>query len=333
MADTLETALEARKPELDKLLAPIKYLTADRMLRVVFTALERNPDLRRCTKESIISAVMVCGELGLEPMTPLGHVYLVPFGTACTPIVGYKGLIQLAITCGAVNDIRAGIRREGVEFHFRRLHPTEPIIYDDENDDHTRAILGAYAVAYLPNGLVRAEYMTKAEVEKIRGQSKAGQSGPWVTHWERMALKTVIRRLLQYSRLAGEMPRIEKAIELEEKDYVELPPDLAPPSQPESAAAVSSKSAVPPNSGPNPAAAAPVDDGPPIGDAGATALLEFARAKLGLAGPGRVFSLLADEPFLASADGEASQLNATQEQAIRTCLERDAETQRRRRNE
>ena len=40
--------------------------------------------------------------------------------------------------------------------------------------------------------------MTKAEVDAIRNRSKSKDRGPWVTDYEAMALKTVIRRSFRY---------------------------------------------------------------------------------------------------------------------------------------
>jgi recombination protein RecT len=46
----------------------------------------------------------------------------------------------------------------------------------------------------MSNGEIDTEVMTLAEVEAIRKRSKASGSGPWVTDFEEMAKKTVIRR-------------------------------------------------------------------------------------------------------------------------------------------
>ncbi|MBG5917691.1 recombinase RecT, partial [Providencia stuartii] len=56
--------------------------------------------------------------------------------------------------------------------------------------------------------------MTYNQIEKVRASSKAGQNGPWVSHWEEMAKKTVIRRLFKYLPVSIEM---QKAVILDEK--------------------------------------------------------------------------------------------------------------------
>jgi len=63
--------------------------------------------------------------------------------------------------------------------------------------DSDGRVTHVYAVARLKDGGIQREVMTTAEVEKIRKKSRAGQSGPWKEHWDEMAKKTVIRRLVK----------------------------------------------------------------------------------------------------------------------------------------
>lgn len=71
-----------------------------------------------------------------------------------------------------------------------------------------------YAVAVLKGGGVQFEVMSRAEVEAVRAQSKAGKSGPWVTHWDEMARKSVVRKLFKYLPVSIEAVR---AVEIDEK--------------------------------------------------------------------------------------------------------------------
>lgn len=83
-----------------------------------------------------------------------------------------------------------------------------------------RADYAVYAVARLQGGGVQFEVMSKAQVEAVRAQSKAGKSGPWVSHWEEMAKKTVIRRLFKYLPVSVE---IQRAVTLDEAAEAGLP--------------------------------------------------------------------------------------------------------------
>ena len=64
-----------------------------------------------------------------------------------------------------------------------------------------------YAVAFFNDGSTQFEVMVKAEVEAIRKRSRAYGSGPWVSDFEEMAKKTVVRRLSKYLPQSPEMAR------------------------------------------------------------------------------------------------------------------------------
>jgi len=69
-------------------------------------------------------------------------------------------------------------------------------------------------VAVLIGGGVQFEVMSRAEIEAVRKQSKAGKNGPWVTHWSEMARKTVVRKLFKYLPVSIEAVR---AVEIDER--------------------------------------------------------------------------------------------------------------------
>jgi recombination protein RecT len=78
--------------------------------------------------------------------------------------------------------------------------------------------VAVYAVAHLKGGGIQVEVMPKAEVDQHRARSRAGQSGPWVTDYEAMALKTVVRKIFKYLPKAGEIHEaISRAIQLDER--------------------------------------------------------------------------------------------------------------------
>ena len=76
-----------------------KHLTPDRMARVTLTAIIKTPALMNCTPESLLQAMMLCSQAGLEPDGRLAH--LIPYGNVVTVIFDYKGLVTLALRNGA----------------------------------------------------------------------------------------------------------------------------------------------------------------------------------------------------------------------------------------
>ncbi len=184
------------------------HVTADRMTRILLTAIRKNPDLGRCSRESMLAAVMDLSSIGLEPNSPLGHAYLIPrngkHGWEVTTILGYQGLLDLARRSGSVRSIYAHVAREGDLFEYElglrqdlRHRPTAK---------SSAPVTHAYAVAHLvgdadPIFVV----LTRDEVEARR---KRGANGPaWRTDWEAMAKKSAIRALWPWLPRSAEMAR------------------------------------------------------------------------------------------------------------------------------
>lgn len=202
-------------------LALPKSMTAERLTRIVMTECRKVPALMQCNQESFFGAVLQCAQLGLEPGSALGHCYLLPFGNGksrdgrpnCQLIIGYRGMIDLARRSGQIVSINAYCVHEADEFEYELgLHPD--IHHRPSSLAERGPVTYVYAVAVLKGGGVQFEVMSRAEIEAVRVQSKAGKSGPWVTHWEEMARKTVVRKLFKYLPVSIEAVR---AVEIDEK--------------------------------------------------------------------------------------------------------------------
>lgn len=173
-----------------------KHIKPDRMIRIITTELRKNPQLASCDKGSFLSAIMQASQLGLEPSGILGHCYLIPFKNECQFIIGYRGMIDLARRSGQIVSLSAIAVYEKDQFDYTLgLHPN--IEHKPSFEDDRGKLTFVYAVANLKDGGVQFEVMSKPQVDKIRALSKARNS-PWVTHYEEMAKKTVIRRLFKY---------------------------------------------------------------------------------------------------------------------------------------
>lgn len=214
--DPVANLIEKLKPQMA--LALPKHLNPERMGRIMLTELRRVPKLAECGKDSLLGALMMCSQLGLEPGNGLGHAYLLPFdrrakvggqwqtvGTDCQLIIGYRGMIDIARRSGQIVSIAARTVHKNDHFAYRLgLDETiEHIPCEGERGDMTHV----YAVAKLKDGGVQFEVMSRHDVEKVRLQSKAKDNGPWQTHFEEMAKKTAIRRLFKYLPVSIEMQR------------------------------------------------------------------------------------------------------------------------------
>jgi recombination protein RecT len=175
-----------------------KHLTPERMVRVALTALLKTPKLQQCTQESFFKCVMDASALGLEVDGRLAH--LIPYGTTCTLIIDYKGLVALAKRSGNVSSIYSNIVCENDEFSFDTGKVTHKVDYRKPRGN----VYAVCSVVTFKDGTTQADCMTTDEIEAVRARSKAAKSGPWVDHWDEMAKKTVFRRNSKWIELSPE---------------------------------------------------------------------------------------------------------------------------------
>ncbi len=198
-----------------------KHLTVERLTRIALTTIRTVPKLLECSQESLLAAVMQAAQLGLEPGL-LGQCYFVPFGGRVQFIIGYKGLIDLARRSGSIVSIAAGAIYSKDKFKYRKGF--EEILEHEPNFQDRGELCGFYAYALTKDGGRFADVMTLQDIEKIRGRSKAANNGPWVTDFEEMGKKTVVRRLAKYLPLSIEVAN--KIAEDEQKEFGEAPIEI-----------------------------------------------------------------------------------------------------------
>lgn len=220
-AATVIDVVRSKKFQAQMALALPKSMTADRLTRIVMTECRKAPALLKCAPESFYGAVLQCAALGLEPGSALGHCYLLPFGNGkdkqgrpnAQLIIGYRGMIDLARRSGQIVSLSAYCVHEQDTFNYK-LGLDPDIEHIPASVADRGKVTHVYAVAKLKGGGVQFEVMSRAEIEAVRKTSKAGTSGPWASHWDEMAKKTVIRRLFKYLPVSIEAVR---AVEIDEK--------------------------------------------------------------------------------------------------------------------
>lgn len=245
-------------------------LDTTRFARIAATSLRRNARLRQCSPGSFLSALLQAAQLGLEIDSGLGHAYLVPYKAECTLILGYRGLVDLARRSGQVSTVQAHVVRQGDDFYYSfglepRLHhePTSPI---------ESKVTHAYAVVKLRDGNTQFDVMARDQIDAIRRRSRAGTEGPWVTDFDEMAKKTVLRRLAKLLPMSAEAHRavtldehadagLSQAFEVE-LDELPEPAAGSPDSQPSHAALPSESPAAASEGTPAPSKAPQGSPGP-----------------------------------------------------------------------
>jgi recombination protein RecT len=225
--DTVSAFFSMNKATLEAVLP--KHVSTDRMLKIALGALRTTPKLMQCTIQSLFGAVVQCAQLGLEPNTPMGHVYLIPFEkkkkdrgqwiverTEVQIVIGYRGMLDLARRSGQIVSISAHEVCQHDEFDYsygldEHLHHRPAM---DERGD----VIAFYAVAKLKDGGHSFEVMSRHQVETIRDNSQGYKAAlisaerykkqpdtPWINHFVEMGRKTVTRRLFKWLPMSIEM--------------------------------------------------------------------------------------------------------------------------------
>lgn len=208
-ANSLKGLLNSAKKEIEAALP--KHVTPERMMRIALTEARKTPKLLECNPASFLGAVIQAAQVGLEPGGALGHCYLIPYGKDVNFQIGYRGMLDLAMRSEKVSHVSARAVHKGDLFEWE-FGLNESLVHKPrgaQKGDLTHV----YCVVHLKNGTKMFDVMDLSEIERIRDSSKAAHSGPWKTHFEEMAKKTVIRRLFKYMPISVEL---QTAIGLDE---------------------------------------------------------------------------------------------------------------------
>ncbi|MCU1592454.1 MAG: hypothetical protein JWP11_3710 [Frankiales bacterium] len=223
--NTIRDLIDQQKGELARALP--KHLDPDRLARIAFTTIRTGKDLDKCSAESLLGALMTCAQLGLEP-GPLGHAYFVKYGSDATFILGYKGMIELALRSGKIVSLVAREVYEhdqfDVEYGLADALKHKPLILGDRG-----RVVAYYAIAKLQGGGHVFVVLSRDDVEKTRKRSRSGSSGPWQSDFDAMAKKTCIRRLFTYLPTSVEMAQALAQDEQVRKEFTADALDSAPP--------------------------------------------------------------------------------------------------------
>lgn len=188
-----------------------RTVNPEHFTRVILRATQTTPQLLKCEPISVINAVLNAATLGLEPNTPQGFAYLIPYGDQCQLIIGYKGLEHLAYQSGLVNSIKTDVVRDGDLFeyeeglepilrHVKRVGPIQAQRYSRAAKKQVLVNTGenvthAYAIVRLTNGGTVTKVLDRAEIEARRSRSQQTNGDAWGDNYEEMAKKTAFRAI------------------------------------------------------------------------------------------------------------------------------------------
>ena len=177
-------------------------ITPERFTRLVLSALSTTPDLAQCEPKSFLGAMMTCAQMGMEPNTPLGQAYLIPYNNRrkgikeCQYKLGYKGLIELAHRSGQVQTIFAEAVCENDEFTYE-LGVDAKLIHKPRLDGPRGNVTCYYAVWKGTDGGYGFAVMSRDDIIRHRNMFSKAQNSPWDTNFDEMAKKTVLKKALK----------------------------------------------------------------------------------------------------------------------------------------
>lgn len=218
--------VKAMLPEIKKALPSV--MTPERFTRIALSALNNTPQLQQCTPMSFIAALLNAAQLGLEPNTPLGQAYLIPYKNKgvmeCQFQIGYKGLIDLAYRSGHMLTIQAQEVYENDVFEYE--YGLEPKLIHRPAFSDRGELVYFYGVFRTINGGYGFAVMSKTDMDIFaRTYSKAFDSScsPWKNNYVEMAKKTVIKQALKYAPI---MTEFQRAISTDETIKSQISDDM-----------------------------------------------------------------------------------------------------------
>lgn len=254
---------------------------ARRFVSSIVSAVAVNPALQECTPQTILSGALLGESLNLSPSPQLGQYYLVPFkqkekrdrdGNIISPectnaqfVLGYKGLIQLALRSGQYKRLNVISVKEGELCGWNPITEEFSIIpIEDENEREQARTVGYLASFEYLNGFTKTIYWskekmiahadrfsaafskeaTKGRYPKVSFADYEAHNYPakeewlyssfWYKDFDGMAHKTMLRQLI--SKWGVMSIDLQKAFEedaaAESEEYFEAPEVQLPPAVP-----------------------------------------------------------------------------------------------------
>lgn len=204
LLDTMEV-LRQRDQRLEKLLP--EGVDRSRFNEEIRFALAQSPALLKCSRSSLVLAVMRAARTGLPPDGAGGMAYLIPYAGEATFVPGYKGLIFLAKMTQLVLDMQPVLVRERDVFEVEEGDSpkvTHRPFIPRKKEDAAGDVLAAYTRVLLPGGhMVVKGLLYLPDLARIEASSKAKNGPRQGPHRERMQMKDSVKAAFQHLGVPG----------------------------------------------------------------------------------------------------------------------------------
>ena len=168
------------------------HIPTERFVRVIMTTIQTKPELLEADRRTLYAAIIRAAQIGLLPDG--NESAIVTFKGQCQLMPMIAGIQKLIRNSGELASLDALCVYSKDKFTYRPGIELVPIHEPDWFGDRGEMI-GCYAVAKMKDGAAYCEIMNLEQIQRIRAVSRSSGSGPWVTWFEQMARKSVIRRL------------------------------------------------------------------------------------------------------------------------------------------
>lgn len=192
------------------------HVSVEKFVRVTLTAVQTNPNLLEADRRTLFAAATKAAQMGLLPDGREGAIVTFKNQAQWMPMVA--GIMKLVRNSGEISTWSVQAVYENDHFDF--------CLGDEEHITHKPALanrgklIAVYSIVTMKDGEKSREVMSVEDVNAIRGRSRSGQSGPWVSDFAEMAKKTVVRRHSKRLPLSTDIDGVIK-----EDDELFMPPE------------------------------------------------------------------------------------------------------------
>lgn len=260
-AKTIGEALQTAQFQRAVADAAPQHMTAQRLMATFRQAARNNPAFNQCNLLSVLGVFMTCTFLGLEPNTPQGHAYMIPFkkrrfdrasrqmvddGYDLQLIIGYQGYLDLAYRSPRVSSVAAHAVYEGDDFSFEygsneHLQHRPKGLHSDTDAPRYfymfSKLTGGQAFEVLPYAKViqirngsqgyQAAVAAKERAEKEGWKIPAAYTEtPWVKHFTAMGQKTAMRAGYKWLPKTVEMAAVARLEDTQDRGLIDFGPVL-----------------------------------------------------------------------------------------------------------
>lgn len=251
---TINNSLAKKEPKFSQFLEnpKIKQLISqtignkkDQFVTAIIAAVAANPELQKCDHNSILSTAFIGAGLNLSPTPQLGHFYMIPFlrnrgrsneARSASFVIGYKGLVQMAVRSGQYRNLDVFAIKEGELEYYNPFNGEISLNYiEDEEQREAAETIGFFATIEYLNGFKKILYWSKAKMQihaaryssAYKWDQKEGKKKSfWSNDFDQMGCKTMLRQILsKWGILSIEM---EKAFLAEAEEEISEMKDITP---------------------------------------------------------------------------------------------------------